>query len=191
MKDQIEELLYLPDSKPFGISFPKWTARWWNWLHSASKEMNPATDVTGKFSDTLQLYQNVWFLAGTLGGTAVRRCSISNRRAILFPIITSAFSYAVDPYLKTENELTAATKEDIDSVNKLSLSLNDIAIEGLERFRIRTEPFRDVINGISTIAVSDGYWIFLKPLKVKQFMIYFFGQNIDFFNEVTYYLSIY
>jgi hypothetical protein len=112
-------------------------------------------------------------------------------RAILFPMITSAFSYAVDPQLKTEKELAKAAKEDIDRVVKLGLILNGTAVENLERFRIRTKPFRDVINGIPTIAVSDGYWIFLKPLKVKKFKIYFVGQNVDFFNEVTYYLSIY
>lgn len=148
-------------------------------------------DHTGQFCDTSQHDPKVWFLAGTLGGSATRRCSISKERAILFPIISSAFSYAVDPQLKTEQELTKAVKEDIDKVTKLAVILNDIVIKDLQRFRIRSEPFEDVINGIPTIAVSDGYWIFLRPLKVRQFKIYFVGQNVDFFNEVTYYISIY
>ena len=191
MINKVEQLIYKPNSNPFHIPISTWTQLWWKWLHSAPRHMNPATDKTGLFWNSSQLNPNVWFLAGTLGGSAIRRCSMSDARAILFPIITSAFSYAVDPQLKTEKELAKAAKEDIDRVVKLGLILNGTAVENLERFRIRTKPFRDVINGIPTIAVSDGYWIFLKPLKVKKFKIYFVGQNVDFFNEVTYYLSIY
>jgi len=191
LTNQIRRLVYEPDSNPFDLSFPTWTARWWKWFHSIPKEDSPALDRTGKFCDRSQHHPNVWFLAGTLGGSATRKCNIPSEKAILFPIITSAFSYAVDPYLRTEEELTKTTKEDIDKVSKLKLKLNDTIFDDIRKFRIRSDPFDDVINGQPTRAVSDGYWIFLKPLHSGKLKIYFVGENVDFFNEVTYYISIF
>jgi hypothetical protein len=188
---KIELLVYETSYSPFDIPFRRWTELWWNWLHSFPKERSPASDNNGELCGLSQNNRNVWFLAGTLGGSATRTCKIPVGRAILFPIITSAFSYAVDPYLKTEEELTKSTKEDIDTANELSLSLDDNIFGGLKQFRVMTEPFDDVINGKPTKAVSDGYWIFLKPIKPGKLKIHFSGQNRDFFNEVTYYLSIY
>lgn len=191
LDNKIESLVYETRSIPFGVPYRRWTALWWNWLHSFPKESNPASDSNGELCELSQNHPNVWFLAGTLGGSATRSCKIPIGRAILFPIITSAFSYAVDPYLKSEEELIKTTTHDIDTVDELSLSLNDIVFDDFKKFRVRTEPFNDVINGISTKAVSDGYWMFLKPLKAGKFKIHFSGQNRDFFNEVTYYLHIF
>jgi len=187
---KIKQLVYEVGSSPFGIPFRRWTELWWNWLHSFPKEKSPASDINGELCGLSQNYLNVWFLAGTLGGSATRYCNIPVGKAILFPIITSAFSYVVDPHLKTEKELTNSTKKDIDSAKELCLSLDDIIFEDLKQFRLRTEPFDDVINGKSTKAVSDGYWIFLKPLNHGKLKIHFSAQNRDFFNKVTYYLSI-
>lgn len=191
LKEDIEKLVYPPDSKPFHVPFRGWAARWWKWLHSIPKDKSPANDNTGEFCDVSQPYPNVWLLAGTLGGSATRYCRIPNGRAILFPLITSAFSFAVDPHLRTEEELSKATKLDMDKVVKLSLSFNGFGFENLDRFRILTGPFEDVIDGKPTTAVSDGFWIFLRPLKDRKFKIYFVGQSDDFFNEVTYNLSTY
>ena len=56
------------DSKPYGLSYGEWTARFWQWLHSIPKQDNPAADTTGK-NCGLKQTGPVWFLPGTYGGT--------------------------------------------------------------------------------------------------------------------------
>jgi hypothetical protein len=189
-RNWIEEHLYLPPSNPFSIDFGCWTALWWRWLHSFPKNTNPATDPTGDLCNKSQNYQNVWFLAGTWGGSVTRSCRIPHGKALFFPIITSAFSFAVDRHLKTEQELTTSTVKDIDMVDKLALTIDDTHIIEFSKFRVRSKPFDDVIFGQPTRAVSDGYWIFLKVLSSGNHNIHFAGEKSDFSNEVTYYLSI-
>ena len=190
MDDQIEHQLYLPDDKPFNIEFSLWTAMWWRWLHSFPKHSSPALDSTGELCSIPQVNSNVWFLAGTLGGSATRTCSIPRGKAILFPIITSAFSFAVDPHLISEDELIRSTIEDIDTVKKLSLTVDDHEFKDFAQFRVRSEPFDDIIFGQPTRAVSDGYGSFLKALIAGKHKIHFLGENVDFFNEVTYCIYI-
>lgn len=163
---------------------------WWKWLHSIPRDKSPATDRTGSLCGTSQKNPHVWFLAGTFGDSAVRNCTIPYGKAVLFPIITSVFSFALDPQLKTEVDLTNAVREDIDTVEKLALRINGSKITEFNRLRIMSQPFDDIIDGVRTISVSDGYWAFLKPLKGEHYTIYFEGKNIDFYNEVTYHISI-
>ena len=133
---------------------------WWRWLHSFPKHLSPALDSTGELCSISQINSKVWFLAGTFGGSATRTCTIPHGKAILFPIITSAFSFAVDPHLKTEDELIRSAIKDIDTVKRLSLKVDNYDFENFAHFRVRSEPFDDIIYGQPTRAVSDGYWIF-------------------------------
>ena len=188
--DRYQYFLFDCSSKPFDIPISEWTAIWWKWLHSLPRDRNPALDSTGRFCATSQDNPNVWFLAGTFGGTAVRNVSIPYGRAILFPILTSVFSFILDPHLKTEQELISSVEEDIDSVEHLSLTIDGIAFREFSDFRVRSKPFEDIIDGIKTKMVSDGYWAFMKPLKSGFHKIHFMGKNINFFNEVMYNISI-
>jgi hypothetical protein len=51
------------------------------------KETNPAVDETGKNCDREQFNPNLWFLEGTFGGKAERKCTIPTTRAIFFPLL--------------------------------------------------------------------------------------------------------
>ena len=87
MKGSVDSLLFPRDSEPYGVTLPEWTIRWWRWLLSLSLEKNPGSDKSGKFSELGQEDPNVWFLAGTFGGSAVRTCTLPLGKAILMPII--------------------------------------------------------------------------------------------------------
>lgn len=185
-----ESYLYDRRSNPFGIPISEWTCIWWKWLHSIPKDRSPAFDNTGKFSDISQDNENVWFLAGTFGGTAVRNVFIPYGRALFFPILTSVFSFILDPQLKSEQALIRSVTQDIDSVEILSLTIDDKIFKDFSPFRIRSEPFEDTVDGIKSKMVSDGYWIFMKPLQIGIHKIHFMAKNINFFNQVTYNISI-
>jgi hypothetical protein len=159
-------------------------------LHSIPKQRSPALDETGKFSHISQNNANVWFLAGTFGGTAVRNVQIPYGRSLFFPILTSVFSFKLDPQLKSEQDLIRSVVQDIDSVEILSLTIDDKIFKDFSPFRIRSEPFEDTIDGTKTKMVSDGYWIFMKPLQIGIHKIHFMAKNVDFFNQVTYNISV-
>jgi hypothetical protein len=178
------------DSHPFNISLAKWTSLWWKWLNSIPRSQNPAIDNSGGSSALNQRYAEVWFLAGTYGGSVKRTCKIPYGKCILFPIIASLFSFATDPHLKTEQDLLSTVKKDISKIQCLSLTIDGIIFEDLLKLRVQSEIFGDMINGKVTKAVSDGYWVFMKPLPMGIHKIHFFGKNADFFNEVNYTVSI-
>lgn len=190
LKEIWNDFLFHHESNPYGLQFSEWTTIWWQWLHSIPKHKSPASDHTGILCGMSQNNPYVWFLAGTFGDSVVRNCSIPYGKSILFPIITSVFSYALDPHLKTEEDLTNAVREDIDMVENLALRINEVEVTQFRRLRILSKPFNDTIGDVKSISVSDGYWAFLKPLKPRNYTIYFKGKNIDFYNEVTYHICV-
>src|SRR6266568_1687794 len=59
--------VFPPDAHIHGLTYSKWSARWWQWALSLQSLDNCTVHQSGK----------VWFLAGTTGGPAVtRQCSI-------------------------------------------------------------------------------------------------------------------
>src|SRR5262249_39140054 len=73
-----------PNSNEFGNTYGEWSARWVQWLFSIPEDKNPALDSTGANCDVGQTGQ-VWFLAGTFGDPAVRKCTIPSGQDLLFP----------------------------------------------------------------------------------------------------------
>ncbi len=41
--------VFLPNEKPFGLTYGEWSAEWWKWLLSSPIDSNPSTDKTGKY----------------------------------------------------------------------------------------------------------------------------------------------
>jgi hypothetical protein len=110
-------------------------------------------------------------------------------RSILFTILNSECSYAEFPQLKTEQDLRKCAKEMQDSVIQENASLDGVSLKGLDKYRVQYPLFtfilgRNNILGLpsqTTQAVSDGNWVFLKPLPVGKHIIYFKGglKNIN------------
>lgn len=172
-----------PDSKPYGLTYEDWTARWWQWAYSIPKDVNPAYDDTGKYCMEGQ-GGPVWFFAGTYKHPVDRYCTVPSGTAILFTILNSECSFAEFPNLKTELELRQCAKQMQDSVVHSEASVNGMALTGLEKYRIQSPLFNftlpeNNILGLSpqtTQAVSDGNWVFLKPLPIGNHTIYYKGE---------------
>jgi hypothetical protein len=174
--------IFQPNSQPFGLSYADWTARWWQWAYSVPREVNPSYDDTGKYCAQGQSGP-VWFLTGTYKHPVDRYCTIPAGKAILFTILNSECSFAEFPNLKSEEQLRQCAKQMQDSVVHLEASVNGIPLSSLEKYRIQSPLFNftvphDNILGLppqTTQAVSDGNWVFLKPLPVGNHTIYFKG----------------
>jgi hypothetical protein len=175
---------FLPESKPFGLSYGQWTVRWWQWLASIPANISPASDETGENAGVKQVEQNVWFLAGTFGGKEThRKCVMPSGRAILFPVINYQTNSLEKPELKTESELVRFVTEDEDDIINLEVSIDG---QSVPIYRIRSDPTMfsltapqnnavEIPGGGTTQATSDGYWVFLKPLSIGEHDIAFAG----------------
>ncbi len=188
----------LQDLNPFGIAREEWTQKWWLWLLSIPKSVNPAADLTGIHSARNQDNPNVWFMAGTLGGSAERECTVPSSKAILLPIINDEQSFAERPEFMLDSEIVSLVKSEIDGVKEMGLTIDGTKLTGLNQFRVQTKPFDvtlpvDNIWGVRagpTRAAADGYWLFLKPLSVGNHTIHVFGRGAHFETEIKYHVMV-
>lgn len=177
---------YSRQSKPFGKSWEDWAVLWWQWCSAEPDNTNPASDRTGSHCDRNQTDPNVWFLAGTFGETVQRRCDIPRNKSLFFPIITDRISFAEHSFLKTKEQLDAYAKSDLDSTTVCEAWLDGMELENLHQNRVHTPLFIfeapqgefGSINKESLQAVSDGYWVFLRPLAPGEHAIRFVGQKL-------------
>ena len=173
--------LYPPTSKPFGTTFAEWTARWWQWVLSIPKMENPLLDENGRNCANNQRGP-VWFLAGTLNGPAERSCTIPANKAILSPVINYEASVAEGDGT-TDDELAARAKFEMDQIIDMRAMINGINIVELKQYRIQSPPFNvtlsmDNVLGLpaqTTKMISEGYWIFLRPIEPGKYDLYSFG----------------
>jgi hypothetical protein len=178
----IDRLTYNPDENPFGKTWGEWTAEWWKWSLSLPKDQNPITDTTGKNASYNQRGP-VWFLAGTFGGLAERACEIPAGKAIFFPISCNSTSFAECPNFKTETELRAFAKADIDQVKTIMATVDGQRLPDSDLRRLESPPFEldlpeENVVGVGpgkTKSTSDGYWVFLKPLPAGNHEIHSFS----------------
>ena len=173
--------LYYPDSRPFGRTFAEWTARWWQWILSVAKTENPIVDGNGKNCANNQTGP-VWFLAGTFKGPAERSCTIPADKAILSPVINFEASVAEGDGT-TDEELSARAKFEMDQITNMRAMISGINVNELNQYRIQSPPFNvtlpaDNVLGLpaqTTKMISEGYWLFLKPLEPGNYDIQSFG----------------
>ena len=174
--------LFHVDSKPYGLTFGEWTAKWWQWAYAIPKNTNPAYDDTGRYF-TVNQKGPVWFFTGSYGKMHHDNVAYLQTKTILFPILNSECSFAEFPSLKNEEQLRVCAKETQDTVTQVKASIDGKNITNLEGYRIRSPLFNLSLpeNNIvslppqSTQAVSDGNWVFLKPLPEGEHIISFKG----------------
>jgi hypothetical protein len=180
------------DSRPYGLTYGEWTAKWWQWALAIPKSSSPFSDKTGQICGINQSGP-MWFLVGTTGGSAVRSCNVPAGKAILFPITNNECSTAEYPADKTESALRSCATEFIDHTTTLQASVDGVNLKNLKQYRAQSPLFSftfpiDNIFGVTpglTQAVSDGYWIMLGPLSPGKHDIHFGGAVVDFTTTST------
>ncbi len=172
--------IFARTSKPYGKSWEEWTEEWWKWILSIPRRDNPGYGIDPTSS---QSNGNVFFLAGTFGGSARRIVNIPSNKALFFPIINFTTSYAEDFSLKDDEQMLAEARKDIDDIIEKKLVIDGVQHGDIEKYRIPSKPFKlhfpdDNVFGARpgpTTGVSDGYWIFLEPLPVGHHKIWTLG----------------
>jgi hypothetical protein len=143
----------------------------------------------------------IFCLVGTFGGSADRNCTIPKNKAIFFPIINIVATFDKnDPNFDTIDKVKKAASDFINGATDLQASVDGVSIKNINNLRAQSPPFKlkvpaDNIGGFppdTYIAVSDGFWVALKPLSVGEHTIHFAG-NIpeqNFSIDVTYHLTV-
>jgi hypothetical protein len=189
--------VYQTNSKPYGQPYVKWTEKWWQWTFSIPKDQNPVIDKTGKYCCKGQ-DGPVWYLAGTTADKshAKRSCVIPRSKSILFPIVVSQFSLSEKPTMSIR-ELIRYTAKDIDQTSFLEAIIDGIALNNLSKYRIQSYFHLDLVEGNiweiksgPTVAVSDGFWVFLKPLNEGNHSVSFQGIEPNFKTKVSYEIDV-
>jgi hypothetical protein len=178
--------LYARDDSPCGKTWEKWVELWWSWCYSDPSGKSPVEDTNGAFCFKNQPVESVWFLGGTFGGKVERTCQIPPGRSIFFPVVNDIISFLTDPELKSEDELHCYAKSDIDNTLILQVTLDSLEIKGLRAYRVHSSLFNITLTSndssrvASTLAVSDGYWLFLRPLTQGDHVLEFIGEKLEY-----------
>lgn len=186
------------DLQTYGSSYGEFSARWWQWLLSIPKATSPILDTSGTYGGQGQV-DDVWFLAGTFGGTVTRSCTVPAGKPIFFPLLnTSVFKpYGYESIL----DLRAGVAATIDGVTSRFCDVDGV---GCDSYRVRSPSFTykapprallptgwASVAGNSDPVISDGCWTLLTPLSPGQHTIRFGGStNTGFSTDTTYILTV-
>jgi hypothetical protein len=192
-----------PDQKFAGKTYGQWSAAWWQWAALPPASQSPLTDTTGaRCAVDQDDSRKVWFLAGTTGGSATRRCTVPDNLGVLFPIINNECS-SVEGNGNNYQMLKGCASPPMDQVSVAQAQIDGKAIQSgpvATRFRAVSPPppfpitfgphnAFNVPHG-SGISVADGYWVLLAPLPRGEHTISFHGVLGSFEVSVTYYLTV-
>ena len=193
---QINEVLYYPQDKIYGLSYTDWIIKWWKFMFSVKIEDSLAIDTTGVNCQKRQKGP-VWFLAGTLHTSKIKRtCRIPLGKSLFFPVINTEWNRHE---YQSGDVLSLATKarKNIDKVSRISLLVDGKSLN-LSNFRFG--PIKFEVNIINknflnlpagrVELVSDGYWAGLKPLSVGKHDILFEAEDPDMELQVIYEIDI-
>ena len=168
--------IYHQNSKPLGISYAEWSARWWQWLLTIPKCCSPAIDLSGKYATIGQSNSNVLFLCQTIENAKRmprRKIRIRKGTCIFLPIINWVSNFY--EHGKSDKELIKTANTKMDVIGNLEFFLNGVSVTGLDKYRYLSKFFTvdlpednilDLPAG-KTSLVSDGYWVFTKPITAN------------------------
>ncbi len=197
-----------PTARVDGRSYGEWTAAWWQWALSTDVASNPILDPDGTHAAVGQSGP-VWFLAGTFGGTAVRNVTIPADKHLLIPLANAEWDTVpgfTNP-LGLPDPLSVRDIRDITAFfadnTSVSCEIDGCEVSRPRRFRTRSPVFSLNFNpdlavafGYPTAyvrtAVSDGYWLMLRPLQPGTHVIHFTADNptLGFTLDVTYNITV-
>lgn len=193
-------------SKPHGLSYGERSAEWWKWLDGIPKDRNPAADKTGAFcSENQNATGPVWFLAGTWGSKEERNCTVPFGKSMLVSPIEMLCSTA-EHGLTSEEEMRKCAKQDQDKVNLVRVTVDGVDVPDVTDYRVQSPLFNLSLPEDNTIgvpaqetpAVSDGYFVLLKPLSRGEHEIRSTGPLADvtvqgtqnFASDVIYHITV-
>ncbi|RST06007.1 signal protein [Streptomyces sp. WAC05950] len=129
-------------------------SRWWSWAASSAAATNPVSDTDGRFCAENQP-ADAWYLAGTFGGKAERRCAVPAGRSVVFPVVN---------FTGTKAECAAKLAE---AQGKVLLDTATVMVERMEptAIEIKGVEGNPVTGKAGTVKTYGcGLWVRLGPV---------------------------
>jgi hypothetical protein len=170
--DILDVRVFTIDSKPYGIPYYEWVARWWQWHISIPVDIHPREHYT---PERCSLNQNgpVWFLADNsvppnTDKPEERHCTIPSPKAILIQIQGGECDYSEK---KNDRDVESCVDNGLDGAI-VAASVDGVEIKNLNKHRIGHYWFNITIppNNLydeapgTFRALVDGWFLFLEPL---------------------------
>lgn len=156
-------------------------AKWWTWALSSPEARNPVVDPTGQFCAEDQP-KDVWFLAGTFGGSTQRTCEVPAGRPIAAPAVNRYSSNTSDC-----KSFMAAAK------GSMTLDGQVVELRRVDPVEISFQVAPDNATGESAgrkVAQACGLWAWLPPLLPGEHELKIEGESGDFSTAVVYQLKV-
>lgn len=169
-----------PGAENGNIPSAELQGRWWTWAASEPEATSPVADKDGRVCGRNQP-PDVWFLAGTNGGRAVRACEIPNGRPIAVPVINSVGDDQSCAAFMGSAQGTVAL--DGKPVKPETYAGDSIMVEGVQGNRVTGEEGRFTATGC-------GLWVQLPSLAPGAHSLKIHGQSDDFSVDVDYVLTV-
>ena len=162
-------------------------ARWWQWSESFAPSHNPIDDPDGSQCAGHQP-SDVWFLAGTHGGSAVRTCTIPTGHSLYFPVINQVCEVAA-----TESDTAARSAcEGAADVATATLDGKPLRVQQAESngsFQLISPAGSVGLPPGKHKVVAWGLWVGPLALSPGQHKVTLLGRSGQFETTVTYHLS--
>lgn len=155
--------------------------RWWTWVASEPSGSSPVGDRTGEFCGRNQP-GDVWFLAGTFGGAAKRRCPVPAGRPILVPAV-NLFSDDPADCEAFMRGATGTARLDGGSLTVERIDDEQVSVDAAEGNGMDLAPGRREVT-------ACGLWVRLGPLEPGQHQLRIEGRSGAFSTAVDYVLDV-
>ena len=167
--DSINPGVYSKDSKPYGIPYGDWLAKWWQWTFSIPTAQHPRDAYTPE-KCAINQKGPVWFLADQLGGREERTCTIPAGKAIFVPLLVGQCDYG-EPDVKSDEALRRCAMAG-NEYGVIEATVDGIKLKNLEQYRTQSGFFNIIIPEDNIYdrrpgtfrALTDGFFVFLEPL---------------------------
>jgi hypothetical protein len=144
-------------------------------------------DTSGRWCAAKQP-SDVWFLAGTFGGSVKRTCTIPRGRPLYFPILNQACTF------EAGMSVDDATAQCASPVDEASATLDGTPLRTLEgtaggAFSVKGVAGAPSFAGTKATVVTWGVWVGPVRLTPGRHVVHLVGRSGDFRTEVTYTLT--
>jgi hypothetical protein len=191
--DDINPGVFAIDSQPYGLSYGRWSEKWWQW----AVKQTTFDNCPGESGP-------VWFLSAPITTPAGSTCVVPANTAILFPTFNVEWSIAeaklqasqpgtqgtcfvpTNPIGTSYAALLACARVQANNATHagatLEADVDGAPLQGLTGYRAHSAPppftFAAVSGNCcvpagSSESVADGFWIMLMPLSAGRHTVHF------------------
>jgi hypothetical protein len=175
--------IYQLNDLPYGKSYQEWASRWWQWHIAIPSSEHPRENYTPEKCSISQ-EGPVWFLAdGPNGRSEERECTMPQDKSIIVQVLGGECDYGEANLKNNKDVITCVDRGLVNSKVKAILDGNEIT--ELQKNRIGhywfniTVPQDNIYEEPAGTyrALTDGYFLFLKPLTIGKHELIFKGDQ--------------